>query len=66
MMDFPPPNPLPPPNSPWEQYITDNGEVYYAHKLTGETSWTLPKERSDSIGCPPSLPILSSMEPGVS
>eukprot|EP00824_Muranothrix_gubernata_P003037 TRINITY_DN1375_c0_g1_i3.p1 TRINITY_DN1375_c0_g1~~TRINITY_DN1375_c0_g1_i3.p1 ORF type:complete len:601 (+),score=125.03 TRINITY_DN1375_c0_g1_i3:100-1902(+) len=45
--EIPPPPPPPPASAEpvqdeWEQLCTDDGQVYYYNKQTGETSWTHP------------------------
>lgn len=36
--------PPPPAKSPWRSTETDDGKVYYWHRVTGETTWTQPAD----------------------
>lgn len=36
--------------SPWAEEVDENGNVYYANILTGESSWTNPEEAQNGMG----------------
>jgi len=38
----PVPTPVRPPNSPWQQFVSKEGETYFYNVVTGDTSWEAP------------------------
>merc|ERR1712070_218024 len=41
------------PESPWEAWYDDDGDVYYSNEQTGETSWEYPSEGIAADNAPP-------------